>query len=106
MVSEWRLLRAGAATGTKVEHARAEERRWKLEVAMIADFGFTLPSEVEPLNESRRDDHLGWRWNALRQARKRVRQGQAADAPAAGATTEPVAEVGTERVGMGFTFVG
>ena len=45
LVAEWRLLRAGAATGTKVERARAEERRWELEVAMIGEFGLTLPPE-------------------------------------------------------------
>ena len=74
MVSEWRLLRAGAATGTKVERARAEERRWELEVAMIGEFGLTLPPETEPLNESRRDDHLGWRREALQQVhRERVK---------------------------------
>ena len=44
LVAEWRLLRADAATGTKVERARAEERRWELEVAMIGEFGLTLPA--------------------------------------------------------------
>ena len=60
--------------GGWIERARAEERRWELEVAMIRDFGLTLPPETEPLNESRRDDHLGWRRKTLRQARgRRVR---------------------------------
>jgi len=74
MVAEWRRLRTGAATGTKVERTTAEERRWELEVAMIGEFGLTLPPETEPLNESRRDDHLRWRRETLKQARRaRVR---------------------------------
>jgi len=75
MVSEWRQLRTGGAERrSRVERAGAEERRWELEVAMIGEFGLTLPPEVEPLSESRRDDHLGWRREALRQARReRVR---------------------------------
>ena len=75
MVAEWRQLRTGGAgRRSRVERARAEERRWELEVAMIGEFGLTLPPETEPLSESRRDDHLGWRKEALRQARReRVR---------------------------------
>ena len=75
LVAEWRQLRTGGAeAGSRVERARAEERRWELEVAMIGEFGLTLPPETEPLHESRRDDHLGWRREALQQARReRVR---------------------------------
>ena len=75
LVTEWRQLRTGGAeAGSRIERARAEERRWELEVAMIGEFGLTLPPEKEPLNESRRDDHLGWRRKTLRQARsERVR---------------------------------
>ena len=69
MVAEWRRIRTGAATGTKIERATAEERRWQLEVAMIGEFGLTLPPETEPLNESRRDEHLRWRRETLKQAR-------------------------------------
>ena len=72
LVAEWRVLRTREAKGlSRVERARSEERRWKLEVAMIGDFGLTLPPETEPLNESRRDDHLGWRRKTLKQARTR-----------------------------------
>ena len=75
MVAEWRVLRTGGAKGrSRVERARAEERRWELEVALIGESGLTLPPETEPLSESRRDDHLGWRRESLKQARrKRVR---------------------------------
>ena len=75
MVAEWRRLRTGGAKSrSRVERARAEERRWELEVEMIGEFGLTLPPETETLSESRRDDHLGWRREALRQARReRVR---------------------------------
>ena len=72
LVAEWRVLRTREAKGlNRVERARAEERRWELEVAMIGEFGLTLPPETEPLNEARRDDHLGWRRKTLRQARTR-----------------------------------
>ena len=75
MVAEWRRLRTGGSEGRKrVERARAEERRWELEVVMIGDFGLTLPPETEPLSEARRDDHLGWRAETLRPTRReRVR---------------------------------
>ena len=75
MVAEWRLLRTGGAEGwSRVERTRAEERRWGLEVAMIGDFGLTLPPVTEPLNESRRDDQLVWRMGTLKQTRgRRVR---------------------------------
>ena len=43
----------------------------ELEVATVGDFGLTLPPVTEPLNESRRDDHLGWRRKTLKQARGR-----------------------------------
>ena len=41
---------------------------------MIGEFGLTLPPETDPLDESRRGDHLSWRRKTLKQARrKRVR---------------------------------
>lgn len=74
-VTEWRRLRtSGSEKLSQVDRARAEERRWELEVEMIGEFGLTLPPETEPLSESRRDDHLGWRWETLKQAQgRRVR---------------------------------
>ena len=75
LVTEWRrLMNGGAEVGSRIERAKAEERRWELEVAMIGEFGLTLPPETEPLSESRRDDHLQWRRRALGKARtERVR---------------------------------
>ena len=70
-MAEWRRLRVGAAeTRGRVERAIAEERRRELEVAMIGEFGLTLPLQTEPLNESRRDDQLQWRQSELGKARR------------------------------------
>lgn len=66
LVREWlRLRTGGAGTGSRVEHARTEERRWELEAAMIEEFALTMPPETEPLDESRRDGHPAWRSQAL-----------------------------------------
>ena len=73
LVVEWRGLRtADATTGNRVDRAGAAVRRWELEVAMLGDFGLTLPPETEPLDASRRDDHLRWRREALAAARKEL----------------------------------
>ena len=70
LVREWRRLRTeGPGVGSAVDRARAEQRRWELEVEMIGEFKLTLPPETEPLDESRREDHLGWRRLALERAR-------------------------------------
>ena len=76
LVTEWRsLMTGGVEVGSRIERARAEERRWKLEVAMIGEFGLTLPPETEPLDDERRDDHLQRRQGALVKAhRERVRE--------------------------------
>ena len=43
MVAEWRRLSTpGPETGNRVHRARAEERRWELEIAMIEEFKLTL----------------------------------------------------------------
>jgi len=71
LVVEWRGLRtADGTTGSRVDRARAVVRRWELEVAMIGDFGLTLPPGTEPLDASRREDHLRWRREALAAARR------------------------------------
>ena len=73
LVAEWRGLRtADGTTGGRVDRAGASVRRWELEVAMIGDFGLTLPPEPEPLDASRRDDHLRWRREALAAARREL----------------------------------
>lgn len=71
LVAEWRTLRSGGAQrGSGVDRARAEERRWELEVIMIGDFGLALPPEKEPLDDERRLDHLRWRTKALVRTRR------------------------------------
>ena len=71
LVAEWRRLRTGGTTrGSGVEQARAEERRWELEVRLIEEHGLTLPPEREPLQGSQRDDHLRRRREGLAHARR------------------------------------
>ena len=66
LVAEWRELRTGGTSrGSGVEQARAEERRWELEVRLIEEYGLMLPPDREPLQGSKRDDHLRWRREAL-----------------------------------------
>ena len=70
LVAEWRsLMTGGTQIGSRIERTRAEERRWELEIAMIGEFGLTLPPQTEPLNDSRRDGHLQRRRSSLRKAR-------------------------------------
>ena len=71
LMAEWRELRTGGTSrGSGVEQARAEERRWELEIRLIEEYGLTLPPDREPLQGSKRDDHLRWRREALAHARK------------------------------------
>ena len=71
LVAEWRKLRTGGEAGSgRVERARTSVRRWELEIAMIGDFHLTLPPETEPLDASRRKDHLRWRRETLAAARR------------------------------------
>ena len=75
LVNEWRMLRT-RESGAKgqVERAKAEERRWELELALIEEFGLTLPPEVVSLNTTDRETHLAWRRQTLKRVRKsRVR---------------------------------
>ena len=73
LVVEWRALRTWVeALGIRVDRARATVRRWELEVAMLEDFRLTLPPETEPLNASRREDHVRWRQEALAAARREL----------------------------------
>ncbi len=70
LVAEWRRLRGEEARrGSAVERARAEERRWELELALIGEHGLALPPEAEPLHPSRRDDQLRWRRVTLARVR-------------------------------------
>ena len=62
LVAEWRELRVGAGSArSRIDQAGTSVRRWELEVAMLRDFHLTLPPETEPLDASRREDHLRWR---------------------------------------------
>lgn len=75
LVAEWRGLRSGDNTKpSRFDRAEAAARRWELEVAMIGDFGLTLPPETEPLDASRREDHLRWRKEALAAALAKARR--------------------------------
>ncbi len=75
LVGEWRRLRGDdAQRGSAVARARAEERRWEIEIELIAGHGLALPPETEPLHPSRRDDQLRWRRVTLRRVHgERVR---------------------------------
>ena len=69
LVAEWRSSRNPAARlGSRVERARTAVRRWELEIELLRDFLLTLPPETEPLDDSRRSDHLRWRQEALTEA--------------------------------------
>ena len=75
LVAEWRALRTAHETvGSRIDRAWASVRRWELEVAMLGDFHLTLPPETEPLNASRREDHLRWRKEALTAALAKARR--------------------------------
>ena len=75
LVAEWREVRArmgGGSVGSRVDRAVAGVRRWVLEVEMLQDFQLTLPPETEPLDDSRRKDHVRWREDALAEANREV----------------------------------
>ena len=73
LVEEWRVLRSrDVPAGSRVDRAKAAVRRWELEVAMLRDFNLTLPPETEPLDDSRRVDHIRWRLEALVETRREL----------------------------------
>ena len=73
LVSEWRRVRlAGQVSGSRVDRAVAAVRRWELEVEMLRGWQLTLPPETDPLDESRRKDHVRWREEALAEARREL----------------------------------
>lgn len=75
LVAEWRRLRTGGETsGGRIDRATASVRRWELESALLSDYGLTLPPEAEPLDASRREDHLRWRNEALASALAKARR--------------------------------
>ena len=75
LVAEWREIRAGMgdeSADSRVDRAVAAVRRWELEAAMLRDFHLTLPPETAPLDESRRQEHVRWREEALEEARREL----------------------------------
>ena len=73
LVAEWRRLRTGGnQPASRVERAQVRVRRWELEVGMLRDFHLTLPPETDPLDESRRKDHVRWRREAQAEAQREL----------------------------------
>ena len=71
LVAEWREVRArvgDGSAGSRVDRALAAVRRWELEAEMLRDFRLTLPPDTEPLDGSRRREHVRWREEALADA--------------------------------------
>ena len=81
LVAEWRETRArmgDGSAGNRVDRAVASVRRWELEVEMLRDWQLTLPPETEPLDESRRKDHVCRRAEAEAQARRELARAERA----------------------------
>ena len=79
LVAEWRELRTGDdRVASRVDRAVVAVRRWELETEMLRDFQLTLPPETEPLDESRRQDQLRWRNDALAGAGRELRRAKLA----------------------------
>ena len=75
LVAEWREIRARIghdSAGSRVERTAAAMRRWELEAEMLRAWQWTLPPETEALSESRRQDHIRWREEALVEARREL----------------------------------
>ena len=69
-VDEWRRLRAGhTGSGRTLSWLETEENVLTLELALLEDFGLTLPPEREPLRGFGRKGQINWRRRgALRHA--------------------------------------
>ena len=73
LLAEWRKLRIGGdQPASRVERAVSRVRRWELEVELLRDFQLTLPPETDPLDESRRKDHVRWRREALAESQREL----------------------------------
>ena len=76
-VAEWRRLQVGGdQVAARVNRARTAVRRWELEAEMLGDFHLTLPPETDPLDDTRRRDHVRWRQEAAAQARRGLANAQ------------------------------
>ena len=62
-----------ASASSRVERAVAV-RRWEMEAELIREFQLTLPPETEPLDGSRRRDHVRWREEVLAEVRRELGQ--------------------------------
>ena len=71
LVEEWRRLWEGHSDrGGSLTWLAAEARILAVELAMLEDFGLTLPPETEPLRGLERNAQLGWRQQALHDTRR------------------------------------
>ena len=68
----------GETSGNRVARTKAVARRWELEIAMLGDYGLMLPPETEPLDASRREDHLRVAAPGFARGSQRTGQGQVA----------------------------
>ena len=72
LVREWRELWDGhPARGRGLAWISRRHRILEVEVAMLEEYGLTLPPETEPLRGLDRDAQLNWRREALREFRQR-----------------------------------
>ena len=72
LVQGWRRLwRGHPARGRGLEWVSTQERILELEVALLEEWGMTLPPETEPLRGLDRAAQLNWRVKALHDFRRR-----------------------------------
>ncbi|MDE2934612.1 MAG: hypothetical protein OXS47_12215 [Chloroflexota bacterium] len=78
LVEEWRRLwQAHVRPAGGLEWLRRAERILELEVAMLEEHRLTLPPATFPQRGIWRHGQLGWRWKALRDARRARAWGEA-----------------------------
>ena len=71
LVTEWRELKdAHPGEGGGIEWLADEERLLEIELALLTDYGMTLPPETEPLRGFGRAGQLNWRRAALDDTRR------------------------------------
>ena len=71
LVEEWRRLRADHPNrGRSLTWLLTEERLLVLELAMLEEYGLTLPPETQPLRGFGRQGQTTWRWTALDDTRR------------------------------------
>ena len=71
LIVEWRWLRDGHPDrGRSLSWLETEERLLLLELAMLEEYGLTLPPETEPLRGFGRYGQINWRRTALEDTRR------------------------------------